>query len=779
MKNILYCTLATMAFNLTLQSQNIETVENFQGGPTLKYSTKSGVRIITKQGLKFKDLSKNGKLEKYEDWRLSADERAKDLAGKMSIEQIAGLMLYSAHQSIPSSDFGFGAGTYNGKPFSQSGANAWDLNDMQKAFLSKDNLRHVLITSVKSSEIAALWNNEMQAYVEGIGFGIPGNSSSDPRHSGSATGNLKAEFNAGAGGDISIWPDGLGLAATFDPEIVKKFGEIAAIEYRALGITTALSPQIDLGTEPRWYRIYMTFGESPKLTIDMARAYIDGFQTSSKETLIKEGWGYGSVNTMVKHWPGGGAGEGGRDAHWAFGKFAVFPGNNLNEHIKPFIDGAFNLNGDTQKASALMPYYTISYNQAKDGNNYANGFSKYLITDLLREKYGYDGVVCTDWSITGDEGKTPDQFKGKPWGVEQYSIAERHYMALMAGVDQFGGNNEIAPILEAYKMGVKQYGKAFMRKRFEQSAVRLLRNIFRLGLFENPYIDPQESAKIVGNPQFMQAGYEAQVKSVVMLKNKGNVLPVEGRKTVYIPKCYYPSVKDWWGNWSDPKLDYPVDLNLVKKYYDITDNPRKADFAIVFVSSPYSNNDGGGYDIDDRKSGGNGYVPISLQYGTYTANDAREQSIAAGDRVIDPSINNRSYRGKSVTVSNTADLSTILVTKNRMGDNPVIVVANLSRPMIFNEFESHVDGIIARFGIGEQAVLDIISGKTEPSGLLPLQMPANMTTVEKQYEDTPFDMECHKDSEGNVYDFAYGLNWKGVINDARTAKYRAVDYNQK
>ena len=602
---LLFCILIIMAFNINLQSQNIETVENPKGYPILQYSTKSGVQIIKKNGLKFKDLSKNGKLDKYEDWRLSATERAKDLASKMSLEQIAGLMLYSGHQSIPSGDFGFGAGTYDGKPFSQSNANAWDLNDSQKSFLTKDNLRHVLITSVKSPEIAAKWNNEMQAYVERLGLGIPCNTSSDPRHSGGATGNVKAEFNAGSGGAISIWPDGLGLAATFNPEVVKRFGEIAAKEYRALGITTALSPQIDLGTEPRWYRIYMTFGESPQLTTDMARAYIDGFQTSSGDKEIKDGWGYGSVNAMVKHWPGGGAEEGGRDAHWAFGKYAVFPGNNLNKHIEPFTDGAFRLNGKTQKASAVMPYYTISYNQAKDGSNYANGFSKYIITDLLREKYGYDGVVCTDWSITDNEGDTPDQFRGKPWGAEHLSIAERHYIALMAGVDQFGGNKEIAPIIEAYNIGVKEHGTDFMRKRFEQSAVRLLRNIFQLGLFENPYLDPAESAKVVGNPEFMKVGYDAQLKSVVMLKNKDRVLPVRDRKTVFISKNYYPSVKDWWGNWSDPTLEYPVDIELVKKYYNVTDNPQKADFALVFVSSPYSNHDGGGYDINDRKAGGN------------------------------------------------------------------------------------------------------------------------------------------------------------------------------
>ncbi|MCD7973601.1 MAG: glycoside hydrolase family 3 C-terminal domain-containing protein [Candidatus Azobacteroides sp.] len=741
------------------------------GGATLGYSPNSGVKIITKDGLKFKDLNKNGELDPYEDWRLPVDERARDLAKKMSIEQIAGLMLYSAHQSIPAQEEGFGSGTYHGKPFSTSGANAWDLSDTQKKFLKEDNLRHVLITSVQSPEIAARWNNSMQAWVENIGFGIPGNTSSDPRHSGQISNAVAAEFNAGAGGTISVWPDGLGMAATFDPSIVKQFGEIAAKEYRALGIGTALSPQIDLGTEPRWYRIYMTFGESPELSTDMGRAYIDGFQTSTEEAEIENGWGYHSVNAMVKHWPGGGAEEGGRDAHWAFGKFAVYPGNNFETHLLPFTEGAFKLDGKTKMASAVMPYYTISYNQAKDGTNYANGFSKWIITDLLRKKYGYDGVVCTDWMITHNEGASPADFEGKPWGVEELSVAERHYIALMAGVDQFGGNNEMGPILEAYEMGVKEYGEEFMRHRFEQSAVRLLRNIFRLGLFENPYLDPQESANIVGNPEFMQAGYEAQLKSIVMLKNKSGVMPVQEKKTVYIPKIYFPSIRDWWGNESDAFTDYPVNMDMVKKYYHVTDDPDKADFALVFVSGPHVNADDGGYDKTDRKNGGNGYVPISLQYLPYTATEARTHSIAAGDPVIDPIITNRSYKGKTTTVANTKDLNVILETREYMKDKPVIIIINAQRPLVFHEFEDKVDGIIMRFGAGEQAVLDIISGKTEPSGLLPLQMPANMTTVETQKEDVPFDMECHVDSEGNTYNFAFGLNWKGVIKDERTARY--------
>jgi len=640
----------------------------------------------------------------------------------------------------------------------------YDISDQQKKFLKEDNLRHVLVTRVQSPEVSAKWNNNVQAYVEGIGLGIPANNSSDPRNGVVAN----AEYNIGAGGIISMWPESMGLAATFDPSLVLKFGNIAAQEYRALGIATALSPQVDLATEPRWSRFNGTFGENPQLATDMARAYVDGFQTSTGAAEIKNGWGFHSVNAMVKHWPSGGPEEGGRDGHFAYGKFAVYPGNNFQTQLTPFIDGAFKLNGKTKSAAAVMPYYTISYNQDKNGENVGNSYSKYLITDLLRNKYKYDGVVCTDWGVTADEGKTPDIFAGKSWGAEKLSVSERHYKILMAGVDQFGGNNAAGPVLEAYQMGVKEHSEDFMRKRFEQSAVRLLRNIFQTGLFENPYIDPNESIKIVGNADFMKAGYDAQLKSVVLLKNKGNVLPLAKTKTVYIPKRTVPAARDWFGNATPERIEYPVNLDIVKKYFNVTDDPSKADLAIVFVKGP---NSGVGYNKEDRQNGGNGYVPISLQYEPYTATDAREQSIADGDPVIDPTITNRSYKGKTITAGNATDLKSILNTKAAMNGKPVIVSMSLSNPAVVAEFESKVEGLVVSFGVQDQALMDILSGKTEPSGLLPLQMPADMQTVETQKEDVPQDMKPHTDSEGHIYDFAYGLNWKGVINDARTKKY--------
>ena len=137
-------------------------------GQTLGYTSASGVTIITKDGYAFKDMNRNGSLEPYEDWRLSAEERAADLASRLPIEEIAGMMLYSSHQSVPSGGGMFGGATYNGKPYAQSGAAASDLSDAQKKFLTEDNLRAVLVTTVESPAVAAAWNNNMQALVEGL-----------------------------------------------------------------------------------------------------------------------------------------------------------------------------------------------------------------------------------------------------------------------------------------------------------------------------------------------------------------------------------------------------------------------------------------------------------------------------------------------------------------------------------------------------------------------------------------------------------------------------------
>ncbi len=757
----------TDGFGVRTQEHEGFNVLHQAGGKTLGYSPASGLKIIFSDGLAFKDLNRNGRLDPYEDWRLPDRERAADLAAKMSAKEIAGLMLYSQHQAVPTDSVGFWSSTYNGTTLNRSHLPHSALSDKQKNFLREDNLRAVLVVRVETPKIAAEWNNNLQSYTESLPLGIPVNISSDPRHETRAW----AEFNAGAGGQISLWPISLGLASTFDPAVVRRFGEIASKEYRAMGIATALSPQIDLGTEPRWCRFEGTFGEDARLTAALGKAYIDGFQTSTGEDEIADGWGYGSVNCMVKHWPGGGPEEGGRDAHYSYGKYCVYPGGNFETHLYPFLQGAFALDGKTREAAAVMPYYTVSYGIDPSGKNRGNGFSHFIVSDLLREKYGYDGVVCTDWAITHDYHKV-EEAEGKCWGVETLTEAERHFEALLAGVDQFGGNNAAGPVMEAYKMWREEFGEASARERFEKSAVRLLMNMFRTGLFENPYADPEVAEKIVGCPEFMKEGFEAQKKSVVMLKNaapracasiesalkgegkatKGKAtLPLKGRSKVYIPETSESA---------------RLDREQISKFYDIVSSPAEADWGLAVIGWPRG---GEGYSVKDRDEGGNGYTPISLQWGEYTAAQAREVSLAGGDPL--EKSRNRSYRGKTVKATNSTDAEAVVRTKKALGQKPLVTVVYAVKPFVPAEIEPWSDALLVAFNVQYPAVLEVIRGAFEPEGMLPMQLPRDMATVERQSEDVAGDMECYSDSQGHLYDFAYGLNWSGVIHDSRWKQF--------
>ena len=707
-------------------------------GPDLGYNPLSGVSILYQDDYAFKDLNQNGKLDIYEDWRETPSKRAQDLAQQISIEQIAGLMLYSPHMVVNDS-----------VP-----------NEKITACLLQDQMRHILVTKVKNAYTAALWHNNLQAIAEAQPFGIPTNNSSDPRNYTEADG----EFNAGSGGDISQWPREIGLAATFDMDIIHRHAHIASIEYRALGITTTLSPQIDLSTDPRWRRFYGTFSEDADLCTDIARVYTDAFQTTPGSPT---GWGNLSVNCMAKHWPGGGTGEGGRDAHYCFGQYGVYPGNNLEEHLLPFTQGALQLDGPTASASAIMPYYTISYGIDPSGENVANGFSRYIITDLLREKYGFNGVICTDWIITADNPSV-ETMNGKPWGVEHLSVEERHFQAIYAGCDQFGGNDDKQPILAAYQIWCQRFGKESAEQRFRESAQRLLLNFFRVGVFENPYVDPNYTAQVVGCKEFVEEGYDAQLKSIVMLKNHQQVMPIKKGAKVYFPKRYYPASIGFFSR-HQPNIahyDWQIDTALIKQYYQLTDDPNEADFALLYIFSPEGN---WGYSEKDVQQGGTGYVPISLQYGDYTATNARAHSIAGGD--IKESFTNRTYLGKSDYSYNRYDMLQVIQTKQLMGDKPVIVLVQPARPFIPAEIEPYSDGLLLGFGVKDQAYLDILCGDAEPYGLLPMQLPKDMHTVEMQLEDVAHDMECYTDADGHIYDFAFGLNWHGIIRDARVKKY--------
>ena len=703
------------------------------------------LRLKEADGFAFKNLSGEAELLPYEDWRLPNEVRAEDLASRLSLEQIAGLMLWSPHQLVPFAPGLPFKGHYDGGDFVPGVTDPASLTDEQKKFVSQENLRNFLLVTTESAETAARWNNHLQTLAEQSPLGVPVCISTDPRH---AAGKKGAEFS-GTGKEVSRWPEGMGMAATFDVDLMKDFAKVIAKEYRALGITQALGPQIDLATEPRWMRLEDTMGANPQMVTAFARAYCDGLQTTEGAV---DGWGKDSVAAMVKHWPGGGTGESGRDAHYAYGKYAVYPGGKFEEHMRPFTEGAFRLEDGTAKAAAVMPYYTISWEQdPKYGENVGNSYSRYIIEDLLRKREGFDGVVCTDWGITADALPAVGGFGATCHGVEQMPEAEKYLKILSNGVDMFGGCCRKEPVLQAYALGCERYGEEAMLRRMQQSAARILTLMFRVGLFENPYLDPAESAGIVGAAEYVEAGLAAQRRSVVLLKNKESVLPLKKGTKIYVPGRHLDAHYTFFRS-VQPAMDVqPLSRKDAEGYFTLVSTPEEADAAVVFAESPLCDC----YTQADLDKGGNGYLPITLQYRPYRAESAREHSLARGDfRENDC---DRTYFNKENTPYNASDLNNILSAREAMGDKPVIVVMQLHNPAVVAEFEPQTDGILAHFGVENKVIMEILSGEAVPGGRLPMLLPASMETVEHHCEDVADDMEAYVDVCGNRYDYGFGL----------------------
>ena len=366
--------------------------------------------IVTEAGHTFRDLNKNGELDPYEDTRLPVEARAENLLTQMTVAEKAGLMFHG--MIVMKNNGDLAERPDPGNPFSF-------MIPINSELVAGRLMSHFNLMQMGAPRSTAIWHNNLQKLAERTRLGIPVTISSDPRHG--VTNNPAAAMFAAA---FSQWPEPAGLAATRDTALVRRFGEIARQEYRAVGIRTALHPMADLATEPRWGRVNGTFGEDAGVASRMVYAYIKGFQG---DTLSAE-----SVATMAKHFPGGGPQADGEDAHFDYGKEQVYPGGLFNYHLFPFEHGAL-----AAHTAQIMPYYGIPVGQTGEEVSFA--FNKEII-EILRDGYGFEGVICTDWSVLTDKGPFGMTMIHAPaWGVEHLSPEERLLKALDAGIDQFGG----------------------------------------------------------------------------------------------------------------------------------------------------------------------------------------------------------------------------------------------------------------------------------------------------------------------------------------------------
>ena len=495
-----------------------------------KTNPESEAPILKEDGVIFRDLNKNGRLDPYEDARLPIEERVADLLSQMTLEEKAGMMF---HTMIGMNKDGSLVEEFN--PFNPA---------RTSEMVGERLINHFNVYDVAAPKQMAEWYNRLQKLAEYTRLGIPVTISSDPAHAFNK--NPATGFGGGA---FSQWPEPIGLAATGDAALVQEFGDIARQEYTAVGIRTALHPMADLATEPRWARINGTFGEDAELTSRMVFAYIRGFQG---ETL-----GPHSVACMTKHFPGGGPQKDGEDPHFSYGKDQVYPGDNFDYHLIPF-EAAFSA-GTTM----IMPYYGRPLGLPLEEVGF--GFNKDVITGLLRGKYGFDGVVCTDWLLIHPVIMNGQVImEAKCWGVEDLSPEERIKKAIDAGVDQFGGEACPEIIVALVKSG------RVSEDRLDQSIRRLLKDKFRLGLFDRPFLNPETAVEVVGKAEFRKAGEVAQRKSIVLLKNagtpRGQVLPLQGRPRIYVEG---------------------IEADVAYQYGQVVASADEAEIAIIRLNAPF------------------------------------------------------------------------------------------------------------------------------------------------------------------------------------------------
>ena len=615
-----------------------------------------GVPIIQRDGLRFKDLNRSGAVDSYEDWRLTPEARARDLVGRMTLEEKAGTMMHGTARGVG--------------PMAMAGVGTTYDTAANRALIDGAKVTSMITRLGGEPAALAAQNNALQEIAERTRLGIPVTISTDPRH--------HFQYVLGASiteGQFSQWPETLGFAALGDTALMKRFGDVARQEYRAVGIHMALSPQADLATEPRWSRINGTFGEDADLAGRLVGAYVAGFQHGTR------GVDSVGVQTVVKHWVGYGAAKEGFDSHNYYGRFATFPGANFEYHVRPFLP-AFAAN-----VAGVMPTYSILEGATWDGKPIeavGAGFNHQLLTELLRGRYRFRGIVLTDWAVTNDcedrcrggapAGQRPSFVDlGMPWGVEDRSMRARFVQAVKAGVDQFGGTERADMLIDAVRAG------ELTEARLDSSVQRILTGKFALGLFENPYVELSEAARRVGTDAFRSEALNAQRRALVLLENQGGIVPLRAKANNTALRVYLRGIS--------PEV-------ATQRGWTVVTDPKQADVAIVRLTAPFET-------LHPQ------YVFGAMQH---------EGNLA--------------FRDGEPEYEAFKQVSSVV---------PTVVTVYLDRPAILAPLKERARAVIANFGVSDVALLDVLVGRGKPEGKLPFELPSSMDAVLAQKSDVPHD----------------------------------------
>lgn len=698
---IILCAVAIGVFAYTKQAKNIAEKDIYA----------KSKNIITVDGKKFKDLNGNGEVDIYEDWQKSSEERAENLISQMTLEEKAGMVLINTqtmgvdqeNKELTSND-----GILDEEE-TQSGTQIYLNKTGNTKTITELNLRHIILRTGDNVEDIAKWTNTMQQLAEESRLGIPILITSNSRNE---LADEQYTYNLEA---TTKYPGTLGIAAATLGEIkyngssniIENFAEVVNKEFKALGIRKGYMYNCDIGSDPRWFRYAETFGEDTDFITDTMTKLITGIQGT---TLDRNG-----VALTLKHFPGSGPRDNGQDAHFEKGKYAIYVTENSlqNYHLKPY-EAAIKAG-----VSSIMPYYSLpseeSAVQTYNGEiinmaGSAFAFNAEFLNNLLREKMGFEGYINTDSGVIdyiywGEEGKTEE---------------ERVAAALNAGTDLISDTNKVQTVISAYNQ------KLITDETLNTACKRVLIEMFDLGLFENPYVNEYED--VASKEEATEEAYQTHLKSVTLLKNKENCLPLTEEK-VENKKVFVRML----GSFSDYSFEDELREKIQSDFsVEVTENYEEADYAILYLCP------------SSMKQINRDYTELQID-GT---------SFGIGNLELYQKICNAIHNN----------------------NGKVITVINFKNPWILENIEPYTDGLFATYNTYSKAWLDVIFGKFNPTGVLPFTLPANdaVLAVDENgncispndvpgYDKNKYLPDGMKyeytDSEGNSYTLKFGLTY--------------------
>ena len=744
---------------------------NGEGEPTIGVTT---VGVLKVDGKYFKDSNNNKQLDAFEDWRLPAEERANAIVATLTTAQMSqfifnNLMCNPVVKTLAdatkedgtidpqkivkhSGDVVVAGGdTIPGAPkgMVMSGFSAPD-----DAAILNLGLRHAVYRGNMGydASVVALLNNVGNQYAEyaGVVRGetvLPWTLISNPISSGHVNNMALA---AAVMGDV---------ANGGDYSMVAEYAEMDREMWVAQGIRQMYGPQIDLSSDPRWARNSGTYGEVPEVVAGITTALVSGYQQGTEGVKLE------GVSLSIKHFPGDGAAENGYESHTYQGQWRIYstPGS-LEKYQLPGFQAACDAG-----VSSIMPCYSRDTQDPRSVDQTYRGvvipadqvgcaYSETMMQTLLTEAMGFKGFINTDSGI----------LETQTFGVETLTMPERYAKLINNGVGAIGAGFQYEEVLAAIDQGiltVEQLGKVV--------ASRLWREIDQ-GRIDNPYTDPANADAVRAKNTTGEAAekiYTSQLKSVVLLKNKGNVLPLaDTTKKVAIVSLT--------GTGENEKTIATLKGLFEAKGFTVVDDTDDADIAYIDIQPKYNGTTGSNTAM--------GVIDLveGLDVPAVVTDALRRDGVRHGSQIP---------TGEETEVTTVEDIKDVAKIAKAMHEKGGVVIASIkvTQPWILTNVEPHVDGLIAQFGVPEKAQIAVVTGEYNPTGKMPITMvscneviatnweyledgriyeicvaPNDVPGYDKdQYidpailETVPGGSYAYCDSEGNYYKAWFGLSY--------------------